>query len=328
MGQKRILLSACLPMLLFFIWSCSEKKNKTLKPEGYESENVLSVENGDLKAIFVDNSEIKPHHRAGYNGIAQLYHAREDSGIFVPAYAGFNLEHIFGGDSLVQLFEPRLHPMELYRKSESEVLLYQAPTPLSSVESLTSFTVVSPHYIDVTFECIFHDTSFFSHDYAGLFWASYIDNPPDKKIYFKGHIEPASDSIVWIAAWSDKHGDSSTHKAADGEHDFYFADNFNARLASNFSAYRYAEPYFFGRYKGMVLAFLLDGPDVIRFSQSPTGGGGRNPAWDFQYLIPSPELGKKYSFKARIIYKPFVNENDIAEEYRRWVGRNRGRQAN
>ena len=69
----------------------------------------------------------------------------------------------------------------------------------------------------------------------------------------------------------------------------------------------------------MVLAFLLDGgKEVIRFSQSPDGGGKLNPAWDFQYLIPSPEGGKRYSFKARIIYKPFVSENDIAEEYRNW----------
>lgn len=322
MHQHRILLSVFLPMLIVCLSGCSEKKAKTLKPEGYESENVLSVENGDIKAIFVDNSEIKPHHRAGYNGIAQLYHARQDSGIFVPSFAGFNLEHIFGGDSLVQLFEPRLHPMTLYRKSANEVLLYQAPTPLSGVESLTSFSVVSPHYIDITFECIFHNTAFFSHDYAGLFWASYIDDPGDKKIYFKGRAHERSDSMAWIPAWSPKHGDSSTHKGVDDDHDFYFADNFNARLASNFSAYRYSEPYFFGRYKDMVLAFLFDGPGVIRFSQSPTGGGQLNPAWDFQYLIPSPESGKKYSFKARMVYKPFVSENDITEEYLRWSGKN------
>ena len=323
MYQHRILLSMCLPLLLALLAGCSEKKNKTLKPEGYESENVLTVENGDLKVIFVDNSQIKPHHRAGYNGIAQLYHVRQDSGIFVPALAGFNLEHIFGGDSLVQLFEPRLHPMTLYRTGETEVMLYQTPTPVSGVESLTTFSVVSPHYIDVTFECIFHDTAFFSHDYAGLFWASYIYRPADRKVYFRGRSEQ-SDSTAWIAAWSDEHGDSSTHKGVNDDHDFYFADNFNATLASNFSSYRYTEPYFFGRYKDMVLAFLFDGSDVFRFSQSPNGGGrSLNPAWDFQYLIPSPESGKIYSFKARLIYKPFVSENDIAEEYLQWSGKNR-----
>lgn len=307
---------------LLFLISCSEKKAERLKPEGYETENLLTIESGNLKGVFVDNTEIEPDHRAGYNGIAQLFHAKEDSGIFVPAYAGFNLEHIFGGDSLDQLFEPRLHPMTLYRKTDDEVLLYQTATPLSGVESLTSFKVVKPHYLDITFQCVFHRPEFFTHDYAGLFWASYIQKPDDKKIYFNGRTENApADSTSWIAAWSHEHGIQSTHRSVNEDGDFFFAEDFNATLANHFSTYRYSEPYFFGRYKQMVLAFLFDSKEVIRFSQSPTGGGEQNPAWDFQYLVPSPNAGKKYSFKVRMIYKPFVSENDIAEEYKKWNGR-------
>ena len=301
--------------------SCSRDDNK-LQPTGYERENLLTLEKGDIKGIFVDNSEIQPHHRRGYNGIAQLYHVQEDSGIFVPAFAGFNLEHIFGGDSLQQLFEPRQHPMTLYRKGEDEVMLYQGRTPLSDVESLTSFKIVAPHYIDITFQCVFHDDDFFHHDYAGLFWASYIHNPEDKKLYFPGIKENSGDSSSLVAAWSEQHGVASTHRSIRDDQDFFFAEDFNARLASHFSSYRYTAPYFFGRYKNMVLAFLFDSKEIIRFSQSPTGGGELNPAWDFQYLVPSPRTGKKYSFKARIVYKPFVNEMDILSEYERWVETN------
>ena len=299
--------------------SCSEKKILTLKPDGYKAENILIVEGGTMKGVIVDNTEIKPDHKAGYNGIAQLYHVSVDSGIFVPAFAGFNLEHVFGGDSLEQLFEPRRQPMTLYRKTNDEVLLYQETTPLSGVESLTSFKLVEPHYIDITFECIFHKEDFFRHDYAGLFWASYIQDPDDKKIYFKGLPEnSAADSGPWIAAWSREHGVESTHRGEKDDHDFYFAENFNVVLASHFSRYRYSEPYFFGRYKGMVLAFLFESKEVIRFSQSPTGGGDLNPAWDFQYLIPSPEMEKKYSFKVRMVYKPFISEDDIVGEFKKW----------
>lgn len=305
--------------LILMVASCAQRNAGSLRPEGYEAHNILTVEQGDLKAVFVDNSAVGPRHRAGYNGIAQLYHSEEDSGIFVPEYAGFNLEHVFAGDSLYQLFEPRLHPMTLFRKTDDEVLLYQEATPLSGVESLTSFKVVPPHYIDVTFECLFHDEDFFRHGYAGLFWASYIYQPEDKKIYFQGVGETGmKENPSWIAAYSEEHGVNSTHKRADDDHDFFFAENFNARLASHFSTYRYTRPFFFGRYKNMVLGFFLNGDDVIRFSQSPTGGGELNPAWDFQYLIPSPEKGKKYSFRARIVYKPFVNENDILEEFDKW----------
>lgn len=308
----------CVILISLFSGSCLQSDQAgSLKPEGYESENMLTVEEGDLKAVFVDNTAFPPDHRAGYNGIAQLYHVRQDSGIFVPAFAGFNLEHIFGGDSLHQLFEPRLHPMSLFRKSENEVVLYQGPTPLSAVESLTSFKVVAPHYIDVTFECVLHDLDFFAHDYAGMFWASYIQNPADRKIYFRG-MDDHDTQPRWVGAWSEEHGVSSTHRSVDDDHDFFFAGNFNARLANHFSEYRFTEPFFFGRYGDMMLGFMFDAAEVIRFSQSPTGGGRLNPAWDFQYLIASPREGRKYGFKARMVYKPFISETDMAEEYKRW----------
>src|SRR6185295_8119919 len=184
---------------LLVLFSCSAQKAITLKPDGYEKRNSVTIENGDIKAVFVDNTELKPGHKPGYNGIAQLYHAKEDSPVFVPDYAGFNLEHVFGGDSLQQLFEPRRHPMTLFRKSDSEVLLYQEATPLSGVESLTEFKVVKPHYIDITFQCVVHNEKFFRHEYAGLFWASYIQHPVDKKIYFKGVTPSDPQRSSWIS---------------------------------------------------------------------------------------------------------------------------------
>lgn len=68
----------------------------------------------------------------------------------------------------------------------------------------------------------------------------------------------------------------------------------------------------------MVFAQLFDAKGIIRFSQSPTGGGPANPAWDFQFIIPRPKTGKIYSFKARLIYKPFVSAEDIRSEYVKW----------
>ena len=207
--------------------------------------------------------------------------------------------------------------MILCRKSENEVLLYQESTPVSGVESLTEFKVIAPHYIDISFKCIFHDTTFFRHGYAGLFWASYINQPKDRKIYFIGTSQENS-TIRWIEAYSNEHGVSSTHKNVDDHQDFYFANNFNATLASHFSGYRYTAPFYYGRFHNMALAYLFDSSEIIRFSQSPTGGGEFNPAWDFQYLILNPIPSKVYSFKVRMIYKPFIGNVDIKNEYNSW----------
>jgi len=285
---------------------------------GLSQTETAKIESGDLSITFIDNNKWGEVHRAGYNGIAELIHSEQDSNLFVPFYAGFNLEHILGGDSLSQLFEPRKHPIMLFRKSKTEVLLYQEATPLSSVESLTEFKVVEPHYIDITFRCIFHDSEFFKYGYAGLFWASYINKPADKKIYFKGIKEDARDAS-WIGAYSVKHGHESTHIGIEDEHNFFFADNFNATLVNNFSRYRYTDAFYYGKFHNMAVAYLFDSDEVIRFSQSPTGGGETNPAWDFQYLIPSLKIGKEYSFKARVIYKPFQSAKDLEQEYEDWI---------
>ena len=305
-------------VLILFVVSCSGEKVTTLKPLGYEQFTFLTLEEGDLKAVFVDNSEIPPNHRAGYNGITELYHTFQDSSIFVPRVAGFNLEHIFSGDSLEEFYEPRVTPMVLYKKSNTEVMLYQGVTPFSGAESLTEFKLVAPHYIDITFRCILHDKHYFRHGYAGFFWASYINAPPDRNIYFKGFT--GSESVdKWISAFSEKHGTESTHTGINDEYDFYFAPDFRIRLANDFSDYRFYLPFYFGRFHNMALAFLFESSEVIRFTQSPTGGGGANPAWDFQYLIPDAETGREYSFKARMVYKPFINNEDIRQEYEKWI---------
>jgi hypothetical protein len=297
--------------------SCAAYRKASLEPKGYDQLKTVTVEIGDLKAVFIDNTELLPHHRAGYNGIAELYHAEQDSSLFVPFYAGFNLEHIFGGDSLTEFFEPRVNPMTLYRKSDTEVLLYQKPTSVSGVESLTEFKIVAPCYIDVTFRCVLHDKSFFRHGYAGFFWASYIHKPPDRNIYFRG-ITEGMRAETWIASFSDQHGSKSTHRAVGDDHDFYFAPDFRIVLANHFSGYRYTRPFYYGRFHNMALAFFFDSSEVIRLTQSPTGGGNTNPAWDFQYLIPDPKIGKEYSFRARMVYKPFAGNQDLMQEFDSW----------
>ncbi|MDH3650953.1 MAG: hypothetical protein OEQ53_14800 [Saprospiraceae bacterium] len=289
----------------------------SLLPEDLSPVSFAVIESGNLSLTFVDNQRYGQDHRAGYNGIAEMTHAEQDSSIFVPQYAGFNLEHIFGGDSLIELFEPRKFPMKVFQPDRDQVWLYQAPTPLSQMETLTKFKVSAPHYIDVVFRCVVHSDAFFTHDYAGLFWASYIHNPSDKRIYFYGK-ETNEEHSKWIKAFSEEHGVNSTHVADRKDGTFYFAPNFNARLASHFSNYQFEDPFYFGRFHNMVLAYLFDTEEVIRFSQSPTGGGPLNPAWDFQFLIPEFSVGQEYSFQARMVYKPFIDAADIRNEYRGW----------
>jgi hypothetical protein len=115
-----------------------------------------------LTTIVGDNSA-DGEHRAGYNGVWDLRHAAGSRSVFVPAVAGLNLEHIVTGEHLDDtktFFEPRNAPMSLRQISDMEAELHQPPTPTFHLESWTRFRVIAPHYLDMSFRCVPHESVF------------------------------------------------------------------------------------------------------------------------------------------------------------------------
>ena len=76
---------------------------------------------GEINAVIGDNSEHQVH-RAGYNGVWELRHLNSTRNLFVPAYAGLNLEHVFNGETEFTnrdiFFEPRRAPMTFKKISD------------------------------------------------------------------------------------------------------------------------------------------------------------------------------------------------------------------
>jgi hypothetical protein len=276
---------------------------------------------GDLAAIIGDNGSAGAH-RAGYNGLWSLSHRTEATNLFVPSVAGLNLEHIFDGDrrdSAGQsriFFEPRNAPMTLRRVSDSEAELHQPPTPHSHLESWTRFRLVAPHYVDMTFR--FRATQHaFAHGYIGLFWASYINAPEDRSIYFRS-------GGMWQQLCSQRHNDESTVRHRDDRLELRFSDGYPEALYRNLSPLRYDEPFYYGLFRNHIYILMFDRTAGIRFTHSPSGGGVNqelqttNPAWDFQYLLPRYEVRTDYQFRARLAYRPRCNRAEVLREVAAW----------
>lgn len=169
---------------------------------------------GDLTAVIGDNSA-DGEHRSGYNGVWSLKHSAGTRSVFVPAIAGLNLEHIVTGELLEDgkiFFEPRNAPMSFKQLSDSAAELHQPPTPTFHVESWTKFQLVAPHYLDMSFRCKAHQPVF-QRGYLALFWASYINAPADKSMYFRGGLDGQRD--VWTQFCTQWHNDQSTVRHRD-----------------------------------------------------------------------------------------------------------------
>lgn len=273
----------------------------TVPESGY-----YAIERGGVRAVIVDNravdDDVLPGHKAGYSGMASLTHVKDRSNLFVPKYAGLNFEHIHDGTNQDRdiLFEPRRVPMELRVIDKHTVELYQAPTRTWKLESATRYQVLNDGTIEMTVEFIPRADTF-RNQYIGLFWASYINQPQSLDIHFRG--TSASDGgnqkVGWVRGVTPSHGVLSTHVAVNDHRKFAHSEDFPLSLVFNRSKHRYAEPWYYGVRNQMAFVQMFRPRDQVRLTQSPSGGGSGNSAWDFQVLLPDYKLNQRYQLVMR-----------------------------
>lgn len=293
--------------------------------DGYQVMQGDSVEVswGKLSAQLVNNQAVPPGHATGYNGLMSVRYGGSLSP-FVPRFAGLNLEHVNNGTATADRdlqFEPRRHPMELRRIDEATYELYQPRLPHSGLESSARLAFREPHFIDVTFECIPHEDKF-PYAHLNLFWASYIEKPQDMSIYFMGRRKGQQRGEEWIQGVTPKHGVQATHRSARDRRQFRHDTPFPLTLVFNESDFEYTRPVYYGHYGEFVWMVMFREQDLVRFTQSPSGGGEGNPAWDFQWFIPKPRKNKLYRLVYRAVYKPWVGREDVLREYDEFVKSN------
>lgn len=270
---------------------------------------------GDLTAVIGDN-EAYQGHRAGYNGVHRVTHRTNPNSLFTVT--GLNLEHIFDGDQDLRgdakvLFEPRNFPMTLTKISDNEAELHQEETPTFHLQSWTRFKIVAPHYIDITFRCK-PCQHVFNHGYIGLFWASYIDAPENKSIYFR-------DDKGWVQLCTQTHANQSTVVPVNNKIELKFTPETREMLYKNFSPLRFSDPLYYGLFGTHQYILMFDRTEGIRFAHSPSGGGppsATEVAWDWQFIIPTYDVLQEYGYRARVVYRERCSREEVLKEFRNW----------
>lgn len=281
---------------------------------------------GEIAAVIGDNGAGEGH-RAGYNGVWDFRHKTSTRSIFVPRYAGLNLEHIFNGETEFTnndvFFEPRRVPMTFKKLNGHQAELYQPATPTLHVESTTRFTLRPPWYLDLEFRCTPHQ-HVHRRGWFGCFWASYINGASDKSLYFPGGWR-AGESL-WMQLCTQAHDDESTVIAHDDKFQLTWKKDSRDTLFKNLSRMRYARPFYYGHFENLVYILMFKPAAGIRLTHSPSGGGlnrefnTTNPAWDWQFIVPKYEVMKEYRYKARAVLRPRCSRKDILAEVDQWLG--------
>lgn len=290
--------------------------------------HTARLETSKLRAVIADNEAYGATHRAGYNGVAELcLRPGEQTNLFVPLYAGLNLEHVFSGDATSfgwNIFEPRRAPMQLVQHSRKRVELRQEQTEHWPLRSRLTHELKGDG-IDLTYHGTPLKDVWRKHGYIGVFFASYIQAPEDMAIQFigrsrrgRGDTEPR-----WIKHLPEMHGVAANHRPAGSNWDPPFDDGFKLTLVTGLSDFEYVYPFYFGRSGDNVFILMFEKPRAVgelRFAQSPSGGGPGNPAWDFVYFRREYAVNREFSFRIRAVYRKFTSAEDVARLYEKWSG--------
>lgn len=264
------------------------------------------IQGGDLQAIVGDTSR----DGAGgpkYCGLWSLTHRDYVFNAFGNSYCGLSSrDQRVGGCTLIQ-------------ESDTAASLTSKNVGPSKVDMTVRYEVAEPNAIDLTASMNFHSAQG-DNNHRAISFYNFMNSPAEPKIRFRSNDR-------WMSYMSPAHGVGSNIAPAyvREEHLEEMPPQYERGYHEDRLLVGFDEPFFYGRLGPMMFLLIFAQPKWTRFLMSPSGGGpslipGRSsPAWSFQWVIPPVAFGPglDYVFRSRLIYKPFVSDDEVIELARR-----------
>jgi hypothetical protein len=70
----------------------------------------------------------------------------------------------------------------------------------------------------------------------------------------------------------------------------------------------------------MAYIVMFDQKETIQFGCTESSESAHRSTCDWRFLIRNPLIGHTYRFRCRVVYKPFVSEQDVYQQYQAWDG--------
>jgi hypothetical protein len=324
-----LLISAC----LLFLFSVVLPQEINLEGSDQKtSTHSVFISNNYFSGTILDNFANKKRQGSGFNPLKHKMYSERN--IFRDDAVGLNFEHIMNGSAVDAdkcMFTPRIDSCTVRLNSDSSAsIIHRAEDSYWNIDSELKYTFVGEHYIDLEFNAVLREDKF-PLDYIAFMWASYMNSAVDRRFHFLGYKDNRKD---WIAFGEDNKNGFETGTVA-----YYKTDSLRyekktktLNIIENKNK-TFVLPFYYGLVYGagaesvqdtMVYIMMFDQKEAIRFAMwnfFRTADGKadtHSPAWDWQYVIRSPQINKPYKYSARIVYKPFKGRSDVLEEYKTW----------
>ncbi len=256
---------------------------------------------GELRLV-VGNEADHGAGRTGYIGIWRLTSVHEPKTLFVPKYAGL-------------ITHRNRATVTRVSSTEASIQHFNADGSQSTKQTIR---LVPPY----AFDCVFTRKADGPVTFGA---ASYMNGPDDPGIYF---LDPDG---RWQRHYDPVHGSAATvlpagmpvpvvEKVPDSPY-----PSGTRHFADSFSKWRYDpdHAFYYGRFGEMVFVHMFPPRSNAMPYMSPRGGGARadgkgtNPAWDWRVQVAP--LDGEARLTLRMVYKKYVSDEDVLEEYRSWT---------
>ena len=315
---------------LLHVLKLANRRLKTLA----QGEHAVDLENEAWSGRLYDNAGNQGREGAGFN---PLWHrAYPGESLFRLDAVGLNFEHIFNGvaqDKERSMFTPRRDDTRLEVHSPISVTVHW-PAEGSSwgMECSMRYTLANSNAVDMEFRAMPREDHY-GLGFAALMWASYMNHTRDRKIHFYG---TRNGEEGWLAFGEDTHDGFETGTVACvGVSNLPYEDGSQTLNLIEHPTKRFSEPFYYGLVDGdgdyttdadtMAYIMMFDRREPIRFAMwnfiqtVDRAPDPHSPAWDWQYVIQSANVGETYTYRARMLYKPFIDQDDTRNEYEAWA---------
>ncbi|NUM55032.1 MAG: cellulase family glycosylhydrolase [Candidatus Hydrogenedentes bacterium] len=274
------------------------------------------------------------------NGFNPLQHTRfRGENLYRDDGTGLYFEHIFNGtakDAAISMFTPNNDEHSVVRiDAATAVMKHPADASAWGVESEMRYTL-NGGAVDMEFRAT-PTRDQFPLGYCAFMWASYMNHTRDRRIYFYGL---NGDTKGWLSFGDDTsatpEGFETGTIACKGVPDLPYEEGAKTLNVLENPTKKFILPFYYGLVDGdgdmttsddtMAYVMMFDQRETMRFAlwnfiKNASGKQDtHSPAWDWQFVIRNPEVGKTYGYKARVLYIPFTSREDIRAEYERWAG--------